>query len=67
MNNTLKDDEALEAYLTQKALEEASLHVNETAPAMQGAALEELVGQFREVDDLIGECLLFIPSKCLNH
>ena len=53
----LKDDDALEAYLTQKALEEASLHVNETAPAMQGAALEELVNQFREAADLISRIL----------
>ena len=62
----LKDDEALEAYLTQKALEEASLHVNETAPAMQGAALEELVGQFREVADLIGRMSLVYPKQVLE-
>ena len=62
----LKDDEALEAYLTQKALEEASLHVNETAPAMQGAALEELVGQFRAVADLIGRMSLVYPKQVLE-
>lgn len=62
----LKDDEALEAYLTQKALEEASLHVNETAPAMQGAALEELVGKFREVADLIGRMSLVYPKQVLE-
>ena len=62
----LKDDDALEAYLTQKALEEASLHVNETAPAMQGAALETLVGQFREVSDLIGRMSLVYPKQVLQ-
>ena len=62
----LKDDDALEAYLTQKALEEASLHVNETAPAMQGAALEELVGQFREVSDLIARMSLVYPKQVLE-
>ena len=62
----LKDDDALEAYLTQKALEEASLHVNETAPAMQGAALEELVNQFREVADLIGRMSLVYPKQVLE-
>jgi DNA gyrase subunit B len=62
----LKDDDALEAYLTQKALEEASLHVNETAPAMQGAALEELVNQFREVADLISRMSLVYPKQVLE-
>jgi DNA gyrase subunit B len=62
----LKDDDALEAYLTQKALEEASLHVNETAPAMQGAALEELVNQFREVADLISRMSLVYPRQVLE-
>jgi DNA gyrase subunit B len=62
----LKDDDALEAYLTQKALEEASLHVNETAPALQGAALEELVAQFREVADLIVRMSLVYPKQVLE-
>ena len=62
----LKDDDALEAYLTQKALEEASLHVNETAPAMQGAALEELVNQFREAADLISRMSLVYPKQVLE-
>ena len=62
----LKDDDALEAYLTQKALEEASLHVNETAPPMQDAALEELVGQFRGVSDLIARMSLVYPKQVLE-
>jgi DNA gyrase subunit B len=62
----LKDDDALEVYLTQKALEEASLHVNETAPAMQGAALEALVNQFREVADLIDRMSLVYPKQVLE-
>jgi DNA gyrase subunit B len=62
----LKDDDALEVYLTQKALEEASLHVNETAPAMQGVALEELVAQFREVTDLIARMSLVYPKQVLE-
>ena len=33
---------------------------------MQGAALEELVGQFREVDDLIGRMSLVYPKKVLE-
>ena len=49
----VKDDAALLVYLTQKALEGSSLHVNAKAPALQGAALEALVNQFRRVGGLI--------------
>ncbi|MGB1270855.1 MAG: DNA topoisomerase (ATP-hydrolyzing) subunit B, partial [Endozoicomonas sp.] len=38
----LKDDPALDEYLTQSALENASLHVNENAPGIADQALEEL-------------------------
>ena len=39
----VKDDEELLGYLTQKALEDASFHVNSGAPAINGEALEQLV------------------------
>ncbi|MCP4212209.1 MAG: DNA topoisomerase (ATP-hydrolyzing) subunit B [Halieaceae bacterium] len=45
----LKDDEALDQYLTQSALENASIFVNPDAPAIAGAGLEDLVRQYREV------------------
>lgn len=45
----LKDDPALENFLTQAALDNASLHVNAEAPGISGAGLEELVKQFRNV------------------
>ena len=62
----LKDDAALESYLTQKALEGASLHVNETAPAIQGSALEALVTQFRQVISLIDRMSLVYPKEVLE-
>ena len=62
----VKDDAALLGYLTQKALEGASLHVNASAPALQGAALEELVRQFRSVGDLINRMSLVYPLEILN-
>jgi len=45
----LKDDDALQQYLTQSALENASLYVNPDAPPISGSALEELVSEFRQV------------------
>ena len=45
----IKDDQAMEEYLTQAALEDASLHVNENAPGLSGTALEALVQEYRTV------------------
>ncbi len=45
----LKDDEALNQYLTQSALESASIHVNPDAPAISGESLQGLVQQYRQV------------------
>ncbi len=45
----LKDDEALNQYLTQSALENASIFVNPDAPAISGGALQSLVDQYRNV------------------
>ncbi len=45
----LKDDSALDDYLTQSALENASLHVNESAPGISDGPLEALVKEFRSV------------------
>lgn len=38
----IKDDEAMEEYMTQSALEDASLHLDESAPAVSGVQLEAL-------------------------
>jgi DNA gyrase subunit B len=62
----VKDDAALLVYLTQKALEDSRLHVNGNAPALQGAALEALVNQFRQVGDLISRMSLVYPLEILN-
>lgn len=42
----VKDDESLEAFLLQLALEEVQLHPNAKAPAILGAALEELANLY---------------------
>ena len=45
----IKDDEAMQQYLTHAALEDASLHVNENAPGIGGSQLEQLVADYRNV------------------
>jgi DNA gyrase subunit B len=45
----LKDDEAMDNYMMQAALEEASIHVNANAPAIAGAALEDLIREHQSV------------------
>ena len=49
----LKDDEALNDYLTQSALDSAAIYVNPDAPPINGNALQELVEQYRAVEATI--------------
>ncbi len=45
----VKDDEELDAYLIQVALENAALFVEEDAPGISGENLERLVSEYRSV------------------
>jgi DNA gyrase subunit B len=49
----LKDDEALDQYLTQAALEGAALVVDPDAPPISGEGLESLVEEYRGVERTI--------------
>jgi DNA gyrase subunit B len=49
----LKDDEALDQYLTQSALENTSLFVNPEAPPISGRGLGDLVTRYRVVEATI--------------
>ena len=62
----VKDDDALLIYLTQKALENAALYVNASAPGIQGTALESLVAKFRHVGDIINRMSLVYPVELLE-
>jgi len=62
----IKDDEGLTEYLTTLALENAELHVNESAPAISGVALESLVKQFRSAMDTIKRLSRQVPSDILE-
>ena len=62
----IKDDEGLTEYLTTLALDNAAIHVNEAAPAISGAALEQLVNQYREAMDTIKRISRQIPADILE-
>lgn len=51
----LKDDEALEDYLLQNALEAAVFHVSADAPPLSGSALEGLAQEYRVAAHLVGK------------
>jgi DNA gyrase subunit B len=62
----IKDDDGLTEYLTTLALENATIHVNEDAPAIAGLALEQLVNKYRTTMDIIKRISRQIPSDILE-
>ena len=62
----LKDEKALESYLTQSALENTQLFVNPEAPSIAGAALETLLNKYRSVQDIIGKFSRSLPRAVLD-
>ena len=63
----LKDDEALTQYLTTIALDGASVHVNESAPAISGVSLENLVTQYQSTMNMIDRISRIMPTELLNQ
>ena len=63
----LKDDDALVAFLTQAALENSSLHVNQDAPGIQGSGLENLVVEYRSVMNTIDRLSRVYPAEILEQ
>ncbi len=61
----LKDDQALVAFLTQAALEGASLHVNADAPGIAQESLESLVVEYRSVMAIIERMARSYPVDAL--
>ncbi|MDF2179734.1 DNA topoisomerase (ATP-hydrolyzing) subunit B [Aliiglaciecola sp. CAU 1673] len=58
----IKDDPALTAYLTSMALDNAALHVNDSAPAITGVALETLVKQYQTTMGMIDRISRIMPK-----
>ncbi len=63
----LKDDPALDDYLTQSALENASLHVNESAPGIADSQLESIVKDYRNVHAVIKRLARLYPSDVMRE
>jgi len=63
----IKDDADLTQYLTTIALDDAGLYVNTDAPAIQGAALEELVNGYRALEVLMDKLNRTLPKVFLNE
>lgn len=69
----VKDDAELNAYMIQAALDNSALHVNSSAPALSGEALESLINKYMTVmatilrlskryDSLVLEKMIYMPA-----
>jgi DNA gyrase subunit B len=63
----LKDDDALDNFMLQAALEGAALHVNPSAPGITDTALEALINEFRRVKKLITRMSRLYPDDVLER
>ncbi|TLX56483.1 DNA topoisomerase (ATP-hydrolyzing) subunit B [Stutzerimonas nosocomialis] len=63
----IKDDEAMDEYMTQSALEDASLYVTNGAPALSGEALESLVNDYRTVMKTLNRLSRLYPHELTEH
>ena len=63
----LKDDDALNAYLTSIAVDNSSLYTEEGAPGITGVALENLVLQYQAADKMIARLHRIMPIDILNQ
>lgn len=62
----VKDDDALEAYLTQIALDGATFHVNKDAPAIKSTALENLVERHHKAVSIVKKLSKLYPARVLE-
>jgi len=62
----LKDEEALDNFMVQVALDGASLHVNPDAPPIAGESLESLVNQHRRTRRIIQRLSRMYPEDVLG-
>ena len=63
----LKDDDALTGFLTQAALDNSALHVNEDAPGITGEGLQAVVEEYRSVMATIDRLSRLYPADILEQ
>ena len=63
----LKDEEAMSDFMTQSALDGASLHVNQDAPGIAGTGLSDLISEFRSVMEKISRLSKLYPSEVMRE
>ncbi len=63
----VKDDSELNAYLLTTALEKAELHINDSAPPIQGEALETLAKKYMQVDAIIRRWSMRYEERVLRQ
>lgn len=63
----LKDDNALESYLAQVALEDAALHPSAHEPAIRGVGLENLMLHYRTVKNTVHRLARRYPLAVLEE
>ncbi len=62
----VKDDDALNTYLLQLSLDNASLYSNASAPAITGVALEDLAKHYQQTQKTINRLSRRYPEAILN-
>lgn len=63
----LKDDSELDDYLIQSSMDGAQLLIDENTPPIQGAPLESLVRDYREVSRLVDRMCRVYPAAVLKQ
>ncbi|WP_257812486.1 DNA topoisomerase (ATP-hydrolyzing) subunit B [Aggregatibacter actinomycetemcomitans] len=63
----IKDDEAMAEFELAIALENAALYVNESAPGMQGVALQNLASEYLAVQKMIARLTRYYPESVLKE
>lgn len=63
----IKDEAALESYLTHVALEKAALYPNADAPAISDEAFAKLVDDYRDAQDTVTRMSNLVPREALHE